>query len=55
MIETKGLTKRFDDILAVDHISAKIRDGSVFVPISPNTLPSLITSARRSGTAVCSD
>ena len=30
MIETSGLTKRFDDILAVDHISAKIRDGSVF-------------------------
>ena len=28
MIETSGLTKRFDDILAVDHISAKIRDGS---------------------------
>ena len=25
MIETSGLTKRFDDILAVDHISAKIR------------------------------
>ena len=23
MIETSGLTKRFDDILAVDHISAK--------------------------------
>ena len=36
MIETKGLTKRFDDILAVDHISAKIRDGSVFGLIGTN-------------------
>ena len=36
MIETSGLTKRFDDILAVDHISAKIRDGSVFGLIGTN-------------------
>ena len=36
MIETNGLTKRFDDILAVDHISAKIRDGSVFGLIGTN-------------------
>ena len=36
MIETNGLTKRLDDILAVDHISAKIRDGSVFGLIGTN-------------------
>lgn len=30
MIEAVNLTKRFDDILAVDHINATIRDGSVF-------------------------
>ena len=36
MIETSGLTKRFDDIVAVDHISAKIRDGSVFGLIGTN-------------------
>ena len=36
MIETSGLTKRIDDILAVDHISAKIRDGSVFGLIGTN-------------------
>ena len=30
MIEAVNLTKRFDDIVAVDHISATIRDGSVF-------------------------
>ena len=36
MIETSGLTKQFDDILAVDHISAKIRDGSVFGLIGTN-------------------
>ena len=36
MIVTSGLTKRFDDILAVDHISAKIRDGSVFGLIGTN-------------------
>ena len=27
MIETSGLTKRFDDITAVDHIDAKIKEG----------------------------
>ena len=30
MIEAKNLTKRFDQILAVDHINATIKDGSVF-------------------------
>ena len=30
MIEAAGVTKRFDDIVAVDHINATIRDGSVF-------------------------
>lgn len=36
MIETKGLTKRFGDIVAVDHIDAAIRDGSVFGLIGTN-------------------
>ena len=29
MIEAVNLTKRFDDIVAVDNINAQIRDGSV--------------------------
>ena len=40
MIEAVNLTKRFDDIVAVDHISATIRDGSVFglvVPTEPES------------------
>ena len=36
MIETSGLTKRFDDITAVDHIDAKIKEGSVFGLIGTN-------------------
>jgi len=36
MIEALNLTKRFDDILAVDHINATIRDGSVFGLIGTN-------------------
>ena len=36
MIETKGLTKRFGDIMAVDHIDAVIKDGSVFGLIGTN-------------------
>lgn len=36
MIEAKNLTKKFDDIVAVDHIDAKIRDGSVFGLIGTN-------------------
>ena len=36
MIEAVNLTKRFDDIVAVDHISATIRDGSVFGLIGTN-------------------
>lgn len=36
MIEAKNLTKRFDDIVAVDHIDATIRDGSVFGLIGTN-------------------
>lgn len=36
MIEAKNLTKRFGDIVAVDHISATIRDGSVFGLIGTN-------------------
>ena len=36
MIEAINLTKRFDDITAVDHINAEIRDGSVFGLIGTN-------------------
>ena len=36
MIEAVNLTKRFDDIVAVDHISATIKDGSVFGLIGTN-------------------
>ena len=30
MIEAVNLTKKFDDIVAVDHVNATIRDGNVF-------------------------
>ena len=36
MIEATNLTKKFDDILAVDHINAQIREGSVFGLIGTN-------------------
>ena len=36
MIEAKSLTKRFGDIVAVDHVNADIRDGSVFGLIGTN-------------------
>lgn len=36
MIEIKNLTKRFDDITALDHVSAEIREGSVFGLIGTN-------------------
>ncbi len=36
MIEAIGLTKRFGDITAVDHINARIRDGNVFGLIGTN-------------------
>lgn len=36
MIEAKNLTKRFDQIVAVDHINATIKDGSVFGLIGTN-------------------
>ncbi|MDO5405785.1 MAG: ABC transporter ATP-binding protein [Eubacteriales bacterium] len=36
MIEAVNLTKRFDDIVAVDHINATIRSGSVFGLIGTN-------------------
>lgn len=36
MIETVNLTKQFDDILAIDHVNATIRDGSVFGLIGTN-------------------
>ncbi len=36
MIEAKNLTKRFGDIVALDHIDATIKDGSVFGLIGTN-------------------
>jgi ABC-2 type transport system ATP-binding protein len=36
MIKAENLTKKFDDIVAVDHVSAQIRDGSVFGLIGTN-------------------
>lgn len=36
MIETRNLTKRFGDIVAVDHIDAVIKDGNVFGLIGTN-------------------
>ena len=36
MIEAVKLTKRFDDIVAVDHINATIKDGCVFGLIGTN-------------------
>ena len=36
MIEAINLTKRFDDIKAVDHINAVIREGAVFGLIGTN-------------------
>ena len=36
MIKAENLTKRFDDIMAVDHVSAEIRAGNVFGLIGTN-------------------
>lgn len=36
MIKAENLTKKFDDIIAVDHIHAEIKDGSVFGLIGTN-------------------
>jgi len=36
LIEARNLTKKFDSIVAVDHINAKIRDGYVFGLIGTN-------------------
>ncbi|MDO4329480.1 MAG: ABC transporter ATP-binding protein [Lachnospiraceae bacterium] len=36
MIKAENLTKRFDDIIAVDHITAEIKDGCVFGLIGTN-------------------
>lgn len=36
MIKAVNLTKKFDDIVAVDHINAEIKDGSVFGLIGTN-------------------
>lgn len=35
-IEVKGLTKRFDNFVAVDHVSFNVRKGSIFGFLGPN-------------------
>src|SRR3954469_19063300 len=35
-VELRGVTKRYDEFLAVDHISFDIREGSVFGMLGPN-------------------
>jgi ABC-2 type transport system ATP-binding protein len=35
-IETKGLTKRFDKLVAVDHLSLRISSGTIFGLLGPN-------------------
>ena len=36
MIELKGLTKKFDDFTAVDHLDLKIGTGEFFGLLGPN-------------------
>ncbi len=36
VIEVKNLTKKFDDFLAVDHISFSVRAGEIFAFLGPN-------------------
>jgi len=36
MIETKGLTRRFDGLLAVDHLNLSVSKGEVFGVLGPN-------------------
>src|SRR5665811_2115457 len=36
VIETKGLTKRYGDITAVDHLDLEVRRGEVFGFLGPN-------------------
>lgn len=36
MIKTRGLTKRFDDVLAVDNLSLDVAEGEVFGLLGPN-------------------
>src|SRR5579885_2009672 len=35
-VELRGVTKRYDDFVAVDHLSFDIREGSVFGMLGPN-------------------
>src|SRR5581483_142637 len=35
-VELRGVTKRYDDFVAVDHLSFEIREGSVFGMLGPN-------------------
>ncbi len=36
VIETEGLTKKFGEVLAIDHLNLKVKEGSVFGFLGPN-------------------
>ena len=36
MIKTKNLTKRFKDVIAVDHVSIEVKKGEIFGLLGPN-------------------
>jgi ABC-2 type transport system ATP-binding protein len=36
MIQTENLTKKFGDILAVDHLSLEVKEGEIFGFLGPN-------------------
>ncbi len=36
MIQVNNLTKKFDDLLAVDDISFQVKDGEIFAFLGPN-------------------
>jgi ABC-type multidrug transport system ATPase subunit len=45
MIEASGLTKIFDDFVAVDDLSLQVEAGSVFAFLGPNGAGKTTTSA----------